>query len=225
MEAVGETLRRERLKRNLDIDEISRELKISARFLRAIEDDQYEKLPGGVFARSFVRQYARMLGLDEEQIAGQMQQATLPVPEFSQLPDKAKSGGPAPIQLPKVDEWQTVGDRRFHWSGWLSALGLVAVMLVCSAVYTWMQRPKLASFPSRFARVSQYARGQPPVGPASAGARSAAAQPPASRNPQAVSQPPNAADPAPPQPVPAYPARRSPHRTKPIRRMPSPCPP
>ena len=44
--------------------------------------------------------------------------------------------------MPKVDEWQTVGDRRFRWSGWLSAVVLVAVMLVCSAVYAWLQRPK-----------------------------------------------------------------------------------
>jgi cytoskeleton protein RodZ len=48
----------------------------------------------------------------------------------------------APIQVPKVDEWETVGDKRFRWSGWLSAAVLVAVMVVCSAVYTWMQRPK-----------------------------------------------------------------------------------
>jgi len=146
MTPVGETLRRERLKRNLDIEEISRELKISARFLQAIESDQFDKLPGGVFAKSFVRQYARLLGLDEDQISGQVQQNLAPIPEFSQLAEKEKPAGFAPISVPKVDEWQTVGDRRFHWSGWLSALGLVAVMLVCSAVYTWMQHPRVALF-------------------------------------------------------------------------------
>jgi len=146
MTPVGETLRRERLKRNLDLEEISRELKISSRFLKAIEDDQYDKLPGGVFAKSFVRQYARLLGLDEDQIAGQVQQNLAPLPDFLQAPEKERPSGVAPISVPRVDEWQTVGDRRFHWSGWLSALGLVAVMLVCSAVYTWMQHPKLALF-------------------------------------------------------------------------------
>ena len=70
MTPVGETLRRERMKRNLDFEEISRELKISTRFLQAIENDQYEKLPGGVFAKSFVRQYARLLGLNDEDLAG-----------------------------------------------------------------------------------------------------------------------------------------------------------
>src|SRR5215471_9179364 len=101
---VGETLRRERMKRNLDLEEISRELKISSRFLKAIEDDQYDKLPGGVFVKSFVRQYARLLGLDEEQLAAQVQQSLAPVPEFSQSADKERPTGVAPISVPKVDE-------------------------------------------------------------------------------------------------------------------------
>ena len=142
MTPVGETLRRERLKRNLELEEISNELKISTRFLQAIESDQYDKLPGGVFAKSFVRQYARLLGLDEEAIAGQVQQVLGPAPEVPQFAGKSKPAGFAPIQVPKVDEWETVGDKRFRWSGWLSAVVLVAVMLVCSAVYAWMQRPK-----------------------------------------------------------------------------------
>ena len=142
MTPVGESLRRARLKRNLTLEEISDELKISTRFLQAIESDQYDKLPGGVFAKSFVRQYARLLGLDEEEIAGRMQQAMGAVEEVPQFIERPKVGGGAPIQVPKVDEWETVGDKRFRWSGWLSAALLVAVMLVCSAVYAWMQRPK-----------------------------------------------------------------------------------
>ena len=142
MTPVGESLRRARLKRSLALEEISQELEISTRFLQAIESDQYDKLPGGVFARSFVRQYARLLGLDEEEIAGRMQQALGSVEEVPQFAEKPKLAGGAPIQVPKVDEWETVGDKRFRWSGWLSAAVLVAVMLICSAVYAWMQRPK-----------------------------------------------------------------------------------
>ena len=86
MTPVGETLRRERLKRNLDFEQISRELKISTRFLEAIENEQYDKLPGGVFAKSFVRQYARLLGLDEDDLAGQLQRFC--APEFRSSPKK-----------------------------------------------------------------------------------------------------------------------------------------
>ena len=198
MTPVGETLRRERLKRNLDLEEISRELKISERFLQAIENDQYDKLPGGVFVKSFVRQYARLLGLDEVQLAGQVQQSIAPVPEFAQLLDKEKPAGVAPISVPKVDEWQTVGDRHFHWSGWLSALGLVAVMLVCSAVYTWMQHPKLALFGLGTPAAGTSAQANPaPAAPAPA---PAPVQTPPAPEPVA-SQPPSEIRPNEPNPV------------------------
>ena len=92
MTPVGESLRRERLKRNLELEEISHDLKISTRFLQAIENDQYDKLPGGVFAKSFVRQYARLLGLNEEDLADQVQQILGPAPEIPQFVEKTKAG-------------------------------------------------------------------------------------------------------------------------------------
>jgi cytoskeleton protein RodZ len=145
MTPVGETLRRERLKRNLELPQISQELKISARLLQAMEDDQWEKLPGGIFAKGFVRQYASLLGLDAEDLAGQVQRILTPVAEIPQSEGKSKPTV-APIQVPKMDEWQTVGDKRFRWSGSLvSAVLVVVAMLVCSAVYAWLQRPKSLS--------------------------------------------------------------------------------
>ena len=171
MTPVGETLRRERMKRNLDLEEISRELKISTRFLQAIENDQYEKLPGGVFAKSFVRQYARLLSLNEDDLAVQVQEILGPVVEVPQLAE-SKPAGVAPIHVPKVDEWETVGDKRFRWSGWLSAVVLVAVMLICSAVYAWIQRPKTVRRRARQSPRAIPARAlsrDRPAGPAAAG--------------------------------------------------------
>ncbi|MBI3896484.1 MAG: helix-turn-helix domain-containing protein [Acidobacteria bacterium] len=66
MKSVGETLRKEREARGILLQEISEETKISIRLLRAIEEDHFELLPGGLFNRNFIRQYARYLGLDEE---------------------------------------------------------------------------------------------------------------------------------------------------------------
>src|SRR5690349_5142660 len=111
MTSVGETLRRERVRRGLELEQISRELKISARFLGAIEDDDFEKLPGGVFAKSFVRQYARMLGLEEEELAGEVQRVVEPQP--ATLPSVAKpNGAPSEIRVPRVEEWESAGERR-----------------------------------------------------------------------------------------------------------------
>ena len=64
----GEHMKRERELRGVSLDEISAATRIASRFLRAIEDEQWDQLPGGVFNRGFVRAVARYLGLDEEDI-------------------------------------------------------------------------------------------------------------------------------------------------------------
>jgi cytoskeleton protein RodZ len=68
MAAFGENLQREREMRGVTLEEISAATKISVRFLKAIEEENFGGLPGGVFTRSFIRTYARYLGLDEERV-------------------------------------------------------------------------------------------------------------------------------------------------------------
>jgi cytoskeleton protein RodZ len=63
----GDKLRREREMRGVSLEEISESTKIGTRSLRALEQDDFEKLPGGIFNKGFVRAYSRFLGLDEEQ--------------------------------------------------------------------------------------------------------------------------------------------------------------
>jgi cytoskeletal protein RodZ len=67
----GESLRREREMRGVTLEEISAATRIATRFLRAIEGEQWDQLPGGVFNRGFVRAVARYLGLDEENIVAE----------------------------------------------------------------------------------------------------------------------------------------------------------
>jgi cytoskeletal protein RodZ len=73
MGSFGENLRREREMRSVTLEEISDATKISLRVLEALEKENFSKLPGGVFNRSFVRSYARYLGLDEEKILAEYQ--------------------------------------------------------------------------------------------------------------------------------------------------------
>ncbi|HLK67858.1 MAG TPA: RodZ domain-containing protein [Bryobacteraceae bacterium] len=149
MTAIGETLRRERLKRNLDLDAVSRELKISQRFLEAIEDERFDLLPRGVFAKSFVRQYARMLGLDEEELANEVQRAVDPSPAVPQFAEHAPVTPPAEIHVPRMESWQNISDTRFsRRSSSLPALAmLVVVMLLCSGVYALWQRTRHSAAP------------------------------------------------------------------------------
>ena len=67
----GEHLRREREMRGVSLDEISAATRISTRFLEAIETEQWDQLPGGVFNRGFIRSIARFLGLDEDSLVAE----------------------------------------------------------------------------------------------------------------------------------------------------------
>jgi cytoskeleton protein RodZ len=66
MGQFGEQLRRERESRGIALEAITDSTKISSRHLNALEGEQFDRLPGGVFNRGIVRGYARVVGLDEE---------------------------------------------------------------------------------------------------------------------------------------------------------------
>jgi cytoskeleton protein RodZ len=71
MASFGENLRRERELRGIELREMADTTKISIRFLHALEQDRVDILPGGMFQRAFVRQYARYLGLDPERVVAE----------------------------------------------------------------------------------------------------------------------------------------------------------
>lgn len=66
MESVGEFFRQVRETKGLTVDEVAAKTRIRSDFVKALEDGNFAKLPDQVFARGFVRSYARSLGLDEE---------------------------------------------------------------------------------------------------------------------------------------------------------------
>lgn len=85
--AIGAKLRQERVGRALTLADIAENTRIAPRYLQAIENDDFSDLPGLVFTRNFVRQYAQALGLD-------------PDPLLSELPKQDEST----VQLPSPPE-------------------------------------------------------------------------------------------------------------------------
>ena len=67
-ESFGTWLRRQREVREIDLREIADSSKVSMSYLRALEEDRFEVLPAPVFAKGFLRQYARYVGLDPEEV-------------------------------------------------------------------------------------------------------------------------------------------------------------
>ncbi len=64
MPPIGETLRDARMRRGLDVADVEDRTKIRAKYLRALEGEEWDQLPGPTFVRTFLRTYAEVVGLD-----------------------------------------------------------------------------------------------------------------------------------------------------------------
>jgi cytoskeleton protein RodZ len=140
--SFGEKLRKEREQRKITLDDISSTTKISTRMLRALEDEHFDELPGGVFNKGFVRAYARHIGLDEEQAitdyldaTNQTPSATTPVtvPEISVVAAQA-------AQEERLRSLNHNGVARVPWELLAALLLLVAIALVF-----WSYRKRAAN--------------------------------------------------------------------------------
>jgi len=117
----GELLKREREMREVSLNEVTKATRIGPRFLEALENEEWGKLPGGVFNRGFVRAIARFLGLDEENLLAEYDLAhgepNLPTPQ------------PYENKIPRAPIW-------FPLLALLALLGALAG-LVAGGMYGW----------------------------------------------------------------------------------------
>jgi len=90
----GERLKRERELREVSVDELTKATRISARFIGALENEDWDKLPGGIFGHGFVRAIARYMGLDEEALLGEYDLAR--AEKSASVPAKPEQRIPAP---------------------------------------------------------------------------------------------------------------------------------
>lgn len=97
----GERLKRERELREVSLEEVAKSTRIGSRFLEALENEQWERLPGGIFNRGFVRAIAHYLGLNEEELLSEYDLAR--AEEKAESPVSQESGIPKPsIWIPIV---------------------------------------------------------------------------------------------------------------------------
>ncbi len=75
---VGTILREARNRRKVELSEVEAATRIRLRYLRAIEDEEWDVLPGGVYTRGFVRTYASFLGLDGDRLVSDYRESVEP---------------------------------------------------------------------------------------------------------------------------------------------------
>ena len=68
MPGIGDTLREARMRQQLDIADVEARTKIRAKYLRALENEEFGLLPGSTFVKTFLRTYADLLGLDSHRL-------------------------------------------------------------------------------------------------------------------------------------------------------------
>src|SRR6201987_872403 len=93
---VGTILREARNRRKVELSEVEAATRIRFRYLRAIEDEEWDVLPGGVYTRGFIRTYASFLGLDGERLVGDYRESVEPWHRSTEGPQpQTASGGPS----------------------------------------------------------------------------------------------------------------------------------
>jgi cytoskeletal protein RodZ len=100
MTSIGETLRGERLRRGLKLEQVAAETKIRMQLLEAMEDDRFDRLPPGLLTRSFLRQYTHTLGLNEDEVMACFKERfEKPVDPWPEPEPKPRSHIPHPPEL------------------------------------------------------------------------------------------------------------------------------
>jgi cytoskeletal protein RodZ len=79
-----------RNKNNISLAAIAAATNINPRYLEAIENGEFHKLPGGVYGVSYVRQYARAIQYDEDELVGYYRKAGLPEVHLPELPARSQ---------------------------------------------------------------------------------------------------------------------------------------
>jgi len=128
--SAGRQLRDARLGCGLSIAEVANQTKISPRQIEALEAEQYERLPGGVYVRGYVRAVAPIVGLDPDDVAAALRSDVEP-PVDRSFHSAVVDLMPGPPRLHLADEPKPeIGRSLGHTVLMLLAISAVVVVLL-----------------------------------------------------------------------------------------------
>src|SRR4051794_37310705 len=123
MPDIGTTLRETRMRQRIDIVEVEAATKIRAKYLRALENEEWDQLPGPTFVRTFLRTYGDYLGLDSKMLVEEYKQRfERPGPQ-DLLPFSPRSGGRRQRRVPVIPPFVVIALCIVALLGALFALG------------------------------------------------------------------------------------------------------
>jgi len=135
MADIGSTLREARMRDRIDISEVEAQTKIRAKYLRAIENEEWDLLPGPIYAKSFLRTYGDYLGLDSRMLTDEFKRryedpTEHEVRPVGSIPARERERRP---RGPRMPSWAPVG------------IAVVVIVVILGIVGSASQSPPSAS--------------------------------------------------------------------------------
>src|SRR5918996_2912657 len=127
--SVGEWLRLQREMREISLRDIAERTKISLRYLEAMEEDRFDALPAPIFAKGFLREYARYVGLSPDEVVNHYLSV--------QKPDDMEEGGKEETRSGRERARKT---RSWTWGLFLLLAG--ALLLALVAFFAWSSQKR-----------------------------------------------------------------------------------
>ena len=149
---VGYTLRQERERQGLTVNDIEQGTSIRALYIEAIENGEYDKLPGAIYTKGFIKNYAKFLGMDADAVAKEFtaDMAELKAEqeaEEAKVAAEAQAAGETEIKPPTKNNPEkkllghSIGERNRSSSGLLIVAAVVLIAALAGAAWSFLSTP------------------------------------------------------------------------------------
>src|SRR3954471_5367675 len=130
------------MRARIDISEVEAATKIRAKYLRAIENEEWDMLPGPTFVKTFVRTYAEYLGIDARLLVEEYKLRYEPAPSDTELQALGPPVGPRRLRAPRPPRLSR------GWIVGLSGAGLIVLLIVLGSIGNGNDNTPVATKPT-----------------------------------------------------------------------------
>jgi len=146
MPEIGATLREARMRARIDVSEIEATTKIRAKYLRALENEEWSLLPGPTFVKSFLRTYAQALGLDGKALVEEYRQS------------QERTGDPGEPIVPSTERRRSRGPSGGSSRGYtIAVVSILAVIVLLVVLLATNSGSKSGTSSSRHTSTGRHA--------------------------------------------------------------------
>ncbi len=134
-QSIGQTLRKCRESQQLSREDVANSLKLALHYIAALENDQYDKLPGNTYTRGYIRSYCGLLKVNPRVLLDRLHLE----PETN-IGIASKTN----LNVPAQSAMQPVRRRRFHWFLWILLTTIVIGLATLYTTFQFLEQPSIS---------------------------------------------------------------------------------